>query len=207
MQFRFADASTPIEQAIVGQYFIPLVIVSVLVAILAAFASVSHVDLMRASGSRSATRRWHLVGAVAMGVGVWTMHFVGMVAFRLPVDVYFDPALTLLSVLPAVFSGYVGLKVLQSRKPRFRAILLGGALMGAGIGVMHYVGMSGMRVDAQMVYRPGLFVASILVAVIMASLALAVPRAISATKQQFPLKVSGALFKMATAVLMGLSIK
>jgi len=134
MQFQFADTSTSLEYAVVGQYSVPLVVVSVLVAVLAAFASVSHVDLIRASGSRGARRRWHVFGAIAMGLGVWTMHFVGMVAFRLPMTVYFDPLLTLASIVPAVFSGYIGLSVslegsglrrhpsLASSEPRTRVL-------------------------------------------------------------------------------------
>ncbi|WP_375191500.1 EAL domain-containing protein [Marinobacter sp.] len=206
MQLHFADASTSLGQALAGQYSLPLVAVSVLVAIFAAFASVSHVDLMRASESPSAVRRWHLIGALAMGVGVWTMHFVGMVAFRLPIEVYFDPLPTLVSVLPAVLAGYAGLSVLRQPEPGARAIILGGTIMGAGIGVMHYVGMGGMIVDAQMVYQPGLFVASILVAVFMASLALIVPRAIKSLEARFPVRLSGGVFKLATAILMGLAI-
>lgn len=206
MQLHFADASTSLGQALAGQYSLPLVVVSVLVAIFAAFASVSHVDLMRASESPSAVRRWHLIGALAMGVGVWTMHFVGMVAFRLPIEVYFDPLPTLVSVLPAVLAGYAGLSVLRQPEPGARAIIFGGTIMGAGIGVMHYVGMGGMIVDAQMVYQPGLFVASILVAVFMASLALIVPRAIKSLEARFPVRLSGGVFKLATAILMGLAI-
>lgn len=206
MQFQFADTSTSFEYAVVGQYSAPLVVVSVLVAVLAAFASVSHVDLIRASGSRSARRLWHLIGAFAMGLGVWTMHFVGMVAFRLPMNVYFDPLLTLASIVPAVFSGYIGLSVLQRAEPKLGSILLGGALMGAGIGVMHYIGMGGMLVEAQMVYRPTLFFASVLAAVVMASLALSVPRMIRKLRKRLPVQASGVAFKIVTAIFMGLAI-
>lgn len=206
MQLQFVDASTPIKQAIVGHYSLSLVAVSVVVAILAAFASVSHVDLMRASSSPVAVRRWHLIGAFAMGLGVWTMHFVGMVAFRLPMEVHYDPVPTLVSVLPAVFSGFISLSILQRAEPGLRRIVLGGALMGAGIGIMHYLGMGGMIVDAQMLYRPYLFAASILVAIVMASLALTVPRIVKDLEKRFDLRVPGIIFKLATATLMGLSI-
>jgi len=134
------------------------------------------------------------------------MHFVGMVAFRLPMDVHFDPASTLISVVPAIFSGYIGLLVLKRSAPQLSEILVGGALMGAGIGVMHYLGMNGMILDARMVYRPDLFAASILVAVVMASLALSVPRLIDGWEKRAPFRIPGGLFKLATATLMGLSI-
>jgi len=66
---RFTDASTSFELAYTGSYSVPLVILSVFIAILAAFASISHVDLMRATQSASVRFRWHLIGAVAMGPG------------------------------------------------------------------------------------------------------------------------------------------
>ncbi|MEX1058123.1 MAG: MHYT domain-containing protein, partial [Natronospirillum sp.] len=99
---QFTDGTTHFELAYTGSYSLSLVTLSVVIAIVASFASISHVDLMRATQSASGRFRWHLTGAVAMGVGVWTMHFVGMVAFRLPLEVHYNPEMTLLSVLPAI---------------------------------------------------------------------------------------------------------
>jgi len=203
---RFTDASTSFELAYTGSYSVPLVILSVFIAILAAFASISHVDLMRATQSASVRFRWHLIGAVAMGAGVWTMHFLGMVAFQLPLDVYFDPGMTLVSVFPAIAAGYIALSVLYSHKPGAAAIVAGGALMGLGIGVMHYLGMSGMRIEARMLYQPGLFILSIIVAVVMASAALSAPRLMVVMLGESHSRRYGFLFKLMSASLMGLAI-
>lgn len=203
---QFTDATTPFELAYSGSYSVPLVILSVLIAILAAFASISHVDLMRATQSVSARVRWHLVGAVAMGIGVWTMHFVGMVAFRLPLDVYFSPGMTFASILPAIAAGYIALNIIQNHKPSAPAIMTGGTLMGLGIGVMHYIGMGGMRVEATMLYQPGLFALSILVAVVMASGALSIPRLMVVMRGESHTRSYDLLFKLVSASLMGLAI-
>lgn len=203
----FTDATTPFELAYTGSYSILLVILSLLVATLAAFASISHVELMRATLSSSARFRWHLIGAVVMGNGVWTMHFLGMMAFRLPLaELYFDPELTFLSVIPAIIAGYIALTVVEKPAPSAAAILMGGALMGLGIGAMHYLGMSGMRVEARMLYQPSLFVLSVIVAIAMSSAALSVPRLMAALTSTRQTHSDGLTFKLISALLMGLAI-
>lgn len=205
-ELHFANATTPTELGLTAHHSLPLVALSLLIAILAAFASVSHVDLMRATKSQSVAHRWHIIGSIALGIGVWTMHFVGMVAFKLPMDVYFEPVTTSISILPAILAGYIGLRVLRGVKPGGLAIVGGGTLMGLGIGVMHYVGMSGMLVNAKMVYRPELFALSILIAAVMACAALAVPRLMMALQSRFNTRNFPFLLKLATASLMGLAI-
>ncbi|MFN2348754.1 MAG: EAL domain-containing protein [Thioalkalivibrio sp.] len=201
----FASTSTIVNLAYIGSYSGPLVVLSLTIAILAAFASISHVDLIRATRSRLARIGWQVNGAVALGVGVWTMHFTGMVAFELPMAIEYHLVITLLSVLPAIAAGYVALQVIRDPHPTMREIVLGGGLMGLGIGAMHYTGMMGMVVEADMVYRPSLFFLSIVVAVAMASLALAVPRLMGGFMEQRGL-YQPTLFKLASAVLMGLAI-
>nr|WP_281246487.1 EAL domain-containing protein [Halomonas korlensis] len=142
-----------------------------------------------------------------MGAGVWTMHFIGMMAFRLPLEeVYFDPGMTLLSVLPAVIAGYIALTVVEQPAPRASAILIGGALMGSGIGAMHYLGMSGMHVEARMLYEPSLFALSVIIAIVMSSAALSVPRLMTALTSEHPFRSEGLAFKLISASLMGLAI-
>ena len=102
-----------------------------------------------------------------MGVGVWAMHFLGMLAFRVPVRVNYDVWVTLASVAPAVLASGIMLSRHQpaegSRLGRFGARRRG--LIGAGIGVMHYTGMAAMRMNAVMRYDPVLFAVSVIVAV------------------------------------------
>ncbi len=111
-------------------------------------------------------------GAVALGGGVWSMHFVGMLAFDLCANGHFEPWVTALSFLPSLVASWIALHVLTQEQPTRRAITWGGALVGAGIGVMHYAGMSASDAAPLIRYDVGGFLASLVFAVGMAILAL-----------------------------------
>jgi NO-binding membrane sensor protein with MHYT domain len=100
------------------------------------------------------------------------MHFLAMLAFRLPVKVHYDVSITLVSVVPAVLASGIMLHVISQPRISPSRLILGGGLMGAGIGVMHYTGMAAMRMNAVMRYDPVLFVVSVVVAVVLATAAL-----------------------------------
>src|SRR6266446_7807346 len=107
-----------------------------------------------------------------MGIGVWAMHFLGMLAYRVPVSVNYDIWITLASVAPAVLASGIMLHVISQPRISPGRLVLGGGLMGAGIGVMHYTGMAAMRMNAVMRYDPVLFAVSVIVAVVLATTAL-----------------------------------
>lgn len=170
----FITASHDLSLAYQGQHVPWLVALSLTMAILAAFASMFHTNIMRVARTPLQRNLWHLSGAVAMGLGIWAMHFIGMVSFRIDVPVYYSPVLTAVSVIPAVLAGWVTLAILYRESRTWWAIVVGGVLMGAGIGTMHYTGMAAMQTVAEMRYVPSWFVASIGIAVLMAMFALAV---------------------------------
>lgn len=170
----FTTNSTDLSQAYQGQHTGTLVLLSLLIAILAAYTSFSHRHLMQQAVSSLSYRLWLSSGSVAMGLGVWAMHFTGMMSLQLPVEVSYQLSLTLLSVLPAIAAAFVTLKVVAAGVQRPLAIVRGGVLMGAGIGCMHYIGMAAMVMQAERLYQPLLFVLSVVVAVLLATLALSV---------------------------------
>ncbi len=143
-----------------------LVGLSVAIAVFASYAAFVLALQMRAS-----TRRWERLtllgfGALALGGGTWTMHFLGMLAWQLATPVNYDIAITALSAVPAIASGAISLYVIGFRgHDRFSDSLVGGVLMGTGIGVMHYSGMAALRMEAVVLYDPLIFGLSILVAV------------------------------------------
>jgi len=148
-----------------------LVVVSILVAILASYTALNMADRVTTSHGRAA--RWWLVGgAFAMGIGIWSMHFVGMLAFRLPIRLGYDLWITLASLLIAVaVSGLALWQVSQPELPRLR-LVLGSVLMGIGIAAMHYTGMAAMRMQPGILYDAWLFAASIVIAISAAGAAL-----------------------------------
>src|SRR5690242_7120397 len=168
----FLDGSVDPRLALATTYDPVLVAVSVLIASLAAYAVLGLAERISAAEKPLAKRAWLVAGAVTMGIGVWAMHFIGMLAFRLPVKVSYDVRITLVSVVPAILASAIMLRVISQARVSAGKLILGGALMGAGIGVMHYTGMAAMRMDAIMRYDPVLFVVSVVVAVLLASTAL-----------------------------------
>lgn len=148
-----------------------LVIVSVLVAMLASYTALSLALRVRQAHGR-ARACWIGGGALAMGSGIWAMHFIGMLAFRLPIPVGYEIGLTAASWVLALVAS--GLALGQVRHARIgRRQLAGSALlMGFGINAMHYTGMAAMRMDPAIAYDPWLFAASVLIAVGASALAL-----------------------------------
>ena len=169
---RFLDQTTDLGLALPGSYDPALVTLSVLIASLAAYAALGIAPRISAAEGVAAGRSWLAAGAVAMGIGVWAMHFIGMLAFRLPVPVAYDVSITLLSMFPAIVASGVVLFVISHGRIRNRQLVLAGILMGLGIGTMHYTGMAAMRMAAKVFYEPALFVFSIIVAAVLATSAL-----------------------------------
>jgi len=169
---QFLDASIDRSLALLGTYNPPLVAVSILMASLAAYSALGLAGRIKAGEKRKTKLQWLVAGATAMGIGIWAMHFIGMLAFRLPIPVAYDLRITLLSVLPAVLVSSIVLYVTSRAEIRFPQLVLAGTMMGLGIGAMHYGGMAAMRMAADMYYDRLLFLVSILVAVGLASAAL-----------------------------------
>lgn len=113
-----------------------------------------------------------LTGSLALGAGVWAMHFIGMLAFQLCAEVRFDLGITLLSMLPSLAASWVALSLLARRNLSLVQLCIGGVLVGAGIGAMHYSGMAAMQMAPLLRYDSWMFALSILVAVGLAILAL-----------------------------------
>ncbi|HDS1697789.1 MULTISPECIES: EAL domain-containing protein [Pseudomonas] len=147
-----------------GSYSSSLVLISLCVAILASYTALDLTGRIATAKGRAAYL-WMGGGALAMGIGVWSMHFIGMLAFSLPIDLGYDLALTAFSLLIAVLSSGFALWLVS--QPSLPALQLGfGALiMGSGIACMHYTGMAALRMLPGIDYDPTLFGASLLIAV------------------------------------------
>jgi PAS domain S-box-containing protein len=157
--------------AMVGSYDYRLVALSIVIAI---FASYAALDLAgRTTAARGRGRlAWLIGGATAMGVGIWSMHYIGMLAFTLPVTVLYDWPTVLLSLLAAVFAAAVALFVVSRPKMGWLRALTGSAIMGTGIATMHYTGMAAMRLPAMCSYNPLLLTLSVVFAIAISLVAL-----------------------------------
>jgi NO-binding membrane sensor protein with MHYT domain len=154
-----------------GYYETPLVLVSILVAMIASYSALSLAGRVSAiAGPRRLA--WTVGGAVAMGSGIWAMHFIGMLAFRLPIPLAFDMPITIASLLLPIAASCLALwQVSRADLGRMR-LAVSAVLMGIGINAMHYTGMAAMRMEPGIVYDPWLFALSVLIAIGASALAL-----------------------------------
>src|ERR1700687_4885043 len=169
VRHRKEDTMSPIGLPLVGSYDYRLVVLSILIAILASYVAL---DLtVRVAAAKDMTRlAWLSGGAISMGLGICSMHFVGMLAFRLPIPVGYHLPTGLLSLLAAIVASAVALYVASSQRFSRRAALVSSLIMGGGIAAMHYLGMAAMRLPATCYYNLPLVTASVVIAVV-ASLA------------------------------------
>jgi PAS domain S-box-containing protein len=156
---------------LIGSYNYGLVALSVLIAI---FASYAALDLAgRVTAARGWTRAvWLLAGAGAMGTGIWSMHYIGMLAFILPIPVAYHWPTVLLSLFAAIFASIIALYVGSRQKMGAFRALAGSVLMGGGIASMHYIGMDAMRLSAVCHFNSFLVVLSVVFAVLFSLVAL-----------------------------------
>jgi PAS domain S-box-containing protein len=171
-----------------------LVVLSILVACFASYTALDLGGRVRAAFGL-ARKAWLFTAAIAMGGGIWAMHFIAMLAFVMPVPMAFDVGLTLLSLFVAVVVTGAGLYLISTHEVTPRLLALSGLFMGLGIVAMHYTGMTAMRVPADLSYDR-LFVAlSVLVAVGASTAAL-----------WLAFRTAALLQRLAAAVVMGLAI-
>ncbi|AFO48128.1 putative bifunctional diguanylate cyclase/phosphodiesterase [Pseudomonas putida] len=147
-----------------GSYSSSLVLISLCVAILASYTALDLTGRIATAKGRAACL-WMGGGALAMGIGVWSMHFIGMLAFSLPIDLGYDLALTAFSLLIAVLSSGFALWLVSQPSLPAPQLGFGALIMGAGIACMHYTGMAALRMLPGIDYDPTLFGASLLIAV------------------------------------------
>jgi two-component system, sensor histidine kinase and response regulator len=149
-----------------SSYNYPLVALSVVIAIGASYAAL---DLAgRVTASRSWTRAaWLAGGASAMGLGIWSMHYIGMLAFKLPVPVSYDWRMVLASLLAAILASAVAMYVVSRQHMGLARAAIGSVVMGAGIAAMHYIGMEAMRLSAMCHYRPDILALSVVLAIVI----------------------------------------
>ena len=149
-----------------------LICVSLIVAFIASFTALDTAGRVAVSRGWSA-RFWLLVGGIAMGIGVWAMHFIGMLAMMLPMMMRYDTRLTILSLLVAILASVLafgqtvgGLHLTRQR------LLRGTLILGAGVVVMHYLGMYALLIEPQPEWNALLVALSVLIAFAASGLAL-----------------------------------
>jgi len=154
-----------------GSYNHALVALSVLIAMFASYAALDLAGRVTAASGWTRTV-WLLGGAGAMGTGIWSMHYIGMLAFILPIPVAYHWPTVLLSLFAAILASVIALYVVSRQKMGVWRAAAGSALMGAGIAGMHYIGMAAMRLPARCQFNSFLVILSVVFAVLISLAAL-----------------------------------
>jgi signal transduction histidine kinase/DNA-binding NarL/FixJ family response regulator len=147
-----------------------LVGLSFFIALFASYCALDMAERMRSATGRGRSF-WLGMGGLTLGGGIWSMHFVAMTAFNAPLEQGYDPGATFLSGAISVIAVTAGLSALGPR-PGWTRLVISGIGVGLGVVAMHYVGMSALKVPGEIIYRPGLFSVSVLIALTAATVAL-----------------------------------
>jgi two-component system sensor histidine kinase/response regulator len=181
-------------------YDAKLILLSVAIAILSAYAALDLAARVTSSRSAAARLGWIGGGAVAMGIGIWSMHYIGMLACQMPMAVLYDWPTVLLSMVAAVLASGIALFIASRKTLGWTATLLGSLSMGGGIAAMHYIGMAAMRMHATPVYSRPLVLLSVGLAVAIAFVALRLTHAFRHIDKSWSWR------KASSALLMGCAI-
>jgi signal transduction histidine kinase len=152
-------------------YNLNLVGLSVIIAILSAYTALDLTDRI-ATAKRRASLGWLMAGAGCLGIGIWAMHFVGMLAFNLPVSVSYNGWIVMASIFPAILASGIVLWIASRPSLPTANLVVAGLLMGIGITAMHYLGMAAMQLPAIAHYDPRLVALSAAIAVVVSFVAL-----------------------------------
>jgi NO-binding membrane sensor protein with MHYT domain len=183
-----------------GSYDPLFVTLSVMIAELASYAALDLAGRVR-SAEGSTRLGWLAGGATVMGLGIWSMHFVAMLAFRLPVPIEYELPQMLLSVAVAIGASLVALVVVSRVGLRAVTLVMGGIIMRGAIAGMHYIGMASMTVGATLTYSSPIVALSIFIAIVASWAALGL-----AFNFRSDLSARGRRLKSLSAVVMGVAI-
>ncbi|MEB3281595.1 MAG: MHYT domain-containing protein [Lyngbya sp.] len=190
-----------ITTEILGHYNKSLIALSFLIAVIASYTALDLAKQVKLESSKQKSLIWLLGGAIAMGGGIWSMHFIAMLAFHLPIPIHYNMLVTSLSLALAIAAS--GLALWLLRQPNTNRLwLIGGSIcMGIAIALMHYTGMAALQLQAQIRYDLSIVVLSIIIAILASggALGLAFQSQNSNTSQQLWQKIG-------SATIMGVAI-
>lgn len=198
----FQTQAIPADQYI-GHYDLRLVLLSYMVAVCASYIALDLTGRLRDHNNTPAsTLLWLIGGSVAMGAGIWSMHFIGMLSFTIPgLVLQYDFFWTLLSLIVAIIASGFALFLLKQSIINVIHLAAGGIILGLAIASMHYTGMAGMLITLNIRYLPSLFLLSIFVAIVASEAAILLALKSSSVILRLRNRI-----KIASAIIMGVAI-
>ncbi|WP_408019794.1 MHYT domain-containing protein [Scytonema tolypothrichoides] len=185
-----------------GNYELPLVTLSFVMAAIASYTALELACRVTPSSPSKSRWIWSIGGAIAMGTGIWSMHFIAMLAFHLPLPISYDIKMTIISWIDAIMASEIAMLLLSQSQLSLRILLGGSTVMGLAIASMHYLGMVGMKVSgATMHYNPWLVALSVGIAIAASGASLWL-----AFRFRNPSKTGLNRLKFSSALVMGIAI-
>jgi len=188
------------SNAMYGTYNLTLVFLSYVIASIASYVALDMSAHLRRPTTRTFYVVWLALGAFVMGLGIWSMHFVGMLAFIMKMPMSYDLRWTGASMVIAVIASLLAFLLFSIKQPQFKHYLMSGIALGAAIATMHYTGMAGME-GVKIHYELGLFSLSILIAIVASMAALWL--SVQSDHGKFAVRTR---LKLGSALIMGLAI-
>lgn len=179
-----------------GTYNLGLVLISCVISVLASYSALNLAGKIHLAHGRLRLF-WLSGGAVSMGIGIWSMHFVGMQALKLPMQMTYNIPLVIVSMIVPILISFFALWIVTREKLTWRGLLVGGLLLASGVIDMHYVGMSAMTMKIS--YDPWLVAASVIISLIASIAALALMRKLREEGSRL-------IYKVGSALIMGAAI-
>lgn len=142
---------------------------------------------------------WLILASIAMGFGMWSMHFVGMDAYLLPISISYEPTLTFLSIVPAITSSFLVFYLVSCKRKSIGLNLISAVIMGIGISAMHYIGMASIVSDAVYTCDLTIFTSSVAIAISISFIAIYI-----FSSHQHLMK--NKLLKIVTSLVMGIAM-
>lgn len=181
-----------------GEYSMPLVVLSFFIAFAASYTALFINRRIRENGFFH-KNVWLTLASLAMGLGIWSMHFIGMSAFMLPIHMEYRVSTTIFSIVPAIIASYIAFYFANRKNTSIFTFITAGIFMGLGISSMHYIGMAAMEMDAEYYYKPSVFILSIIIAMGASFASLYIFSIISKSMDRIAVKIVTAIL-MATAI-------
>lgn len=178
-----------------------LVLASLFIATLASYTALDLSGRISSAAHQKRRGYWLAGGAASLGMGIWCMHFVGMLSFSLPIPLGYDMGITIFSLVIAVVVSYFTLLLMSVKRLSVKHLAVGGGLLGAGISSMHYMGMHALQMHPAIQYDPLLFAISVLVAMLAATAALWIAYRLRAERGGHRY-----VWHLAAAIVMGMAI-
>jgi diguanylate cyclase (GGDEF)-like protein/PAS domain S-box-containing protein len=183
-----------------GHYNTTLVFVSFAISILASWVALDLSSRVALQLTQLLRAFWLVLGSISMGIGIWSMHYVGMLAYQMAMPVLYDWPTVILSMFAAIAASAIALFLVNLEVLSWTMTISGASFMGVGIASMHYIGMAAMRMPAQLKYDQRIVAASLLVAILISAIALRLTFSSKGERTTWSIK------KAQSALLMGLAI-